>query len=120
MIVARDYGPLLHQDDPGSSPSFSCTTQAALQCHRDNREDAVFRGEFEFRTSAVLSGYSRERLTHPCPCGYLSDPTHPCTCTPVSIHHYRSRISGPLLDKIDIHIEVPAVKYRDLDEKRYI
>ncbi|MDD2366688.1 MAG: ATP-binding protein [Desulfuromonadaceae bacterium] len=69
------------------------------------------------RTSAVLSGYSRERLTHPCPCGYLSDPTHPCTCTPVAIHRYRSRISGPLLDRIDIHIEVPAVKYRDLADR---
>ena len=69
------------------------------------------------RTSAVLSGYSRERLTHPCPCGYLADPTHPCTCTPVAIHRYRSRISGPLLDRIDIHIEVPAVKYRDLADR---
>jgi len=69
------------------------------------------------RTSAVLSQNSRERCTHPCPCGYLSDPTHPCTCTPVSIHRYRSRISGPLLDRIDIHIEVPAVKYRDLADR---
>ena len=69
------------------------------------------------RTCAVLSQNSRERCTHPCPCGYLSDPTHPCTCTPVSIHRYRSRISGPLLDRIDIHIEVPAVKYRDLADR---
>jgi magnesium chelatase family protein len=51
---------------------------------------------------------------NPCPCGYLSDPGHPCTCSPPQIERYRSRISGPLLDRIDIHVEVPAVPYRDL------
>lgn len=69
------------------------------------------------RTSAVLHKNCRERLTHPCPCGYLADPIHPCTCAPIAIHRYRSRISGPLLDRIDIHIEVPAVKYRDLADR---
>lgn len=54
---------------------------------------------------------------NPCPCGYLGDPVHLCSCTPLMIQHYRSRISGPLLDRIDIHIEVPAVKYRDLADR---
>ena len=66
------------------------------------------------RTSAVLHKNCRERLTHPCPCGYSGDPAHSCSCTPREIHRYRTRLSGPLLDRIDIHIEVPAVKYREL------
>ncbi|RKY59941.1 MAG: hypothetical protein DRP94_02005 [Candidatus Latescibacterota bacterium] len=53
---------------------------------------------------------------NPCPCGYFgsSDPAHTCTCTPGMIQRYRSRISGPLLDRIDIHIEVPAIRPEEL------
>ena len=51
---------------------------------------------------------------NPCPCGYLGDERHQCTCTPGAVMRYRSRVSGPLLDRIDIHIEVPAVPYRQL------
>jgi magnesium chelatase family protein len=51
---------------------------------------------------------------NPCPCGYFTDPYHECRCTPYQIQHYRARISGPLLDRIDIHIEVPGLKYDEL------
>jgi magnesium chelatase family protein len=51
---------------------------------------------------------------NPCPCGYFSDPKHECACAPQQINRYRSRISGPLLDRIDIHVDVPAVPYKDL------
>ena len=51
---------------------------------------------------------------NPCPCGFYTDSQHECTCLPLMIQRYRSRISGPLLDRIDIHVEVPAVKYREL------
>ena len=51
---------------------------------------------------------------NPCPCGFFSDPKHACRCTYQQIHRYRSKISGPLMDRIDLHVEVPAVDYRDL------
>ncbi|MCX5907787.1 MAG: YifB family Mg chelatase-like AAA ATPase [Deltaproteobacteria bacterium] len=51
---------------------------------------------------------------NPCPCGFYTDPNRECTCTVPQILRYRSKISGPLMDRIDIHIEVPAVRYRDL------
>lgn len=51
---------------------------------------------------------------NPCPCGFFNDPSRQCTCTPPMIQRYVSKISGPLLDRIDIHIDMPAVKYREL------
>ena len=53
---------------------------------------------------------------NPCPCGNFGNPHRICTCTPAQIHRYRSKISGPLLDRIDIHIEVPSVQYDDLSK----
>ena len=51
---------------------------------------------------------------NPCPCGFFTDPTKDCTCNTMMIQKYMAKISGPLLDRIDIHIEVPAVKFKDL------
>ena len=51
---------------------------------------------------------------NPCPCGYYTDPTKECTCNSGMIQKYMAKISGPMLDRIDIHIEVPALKYKDL------
>lgn len=51
---------------------------------------------------------------NPCPCGYLGDPKHQCTCSPSQVHRYKQKVSGPLLDRIDIHVEVPAVPYKEL------
>ena len=55
---------------------------------------------------------------NPCPCGFSTDPHHECTCTVPQIQKYKAKISGPLLDRIDIHIEVPSVSYKDLSEER--
>jgi magnesium chelatase family protein len=51
---------------------------------------------------------------NPCPCGYATDPTKACSCTPLQIQRYLARISGPLLDRIDIHIDVPPLRHREL------
>lgn len=51
---------------------------------------------------------------NPCPCGYYGDPTRKCTCSEQKIKRYLNRISGPLLDRFDIHVEVPAVKFEEL------
>jgi magnesium chelatase family protein len=55
---------------------------------------------------------------NPCPCGYYGDPRHECTCTREEIIRYRNRISGPLMDRIDIHIDVPSVPFQDLAKRR--
>jgi len=51
---------------------------------------------------------------NPCPCGYYTDPKRPCKCSPIMIERYLSRISGPLIDRIDIHVEIPPVPWRQL------
>ena len=51
---------------------------------------------------------------NPCPCGYNSDPKRECRCSPLQIQNYRNKISGPLLDRIDIHVEVPSVPFEQL------
>ncbi len=69
------------------------------------------------RASMSLTFPSRFMLAaamNPCPCGFFNDPSRECTCTPPMIQRYVSKISGPLLDRIDIHIDMPAVKYSEL------
>jgi len=69
------------------------------------------------RSSASATFPARFMLVaamNPCPCGYFTDSRRQCRCTPHQIRQYRAKISGPLLDRIDIHIEVPSVRYREL------
>lgn len=54
---------------------------------------------------------------NPCPCGFFTDPQKECTCTPLQIQRYRSKVSGPLLDRIDIQVEVPTLRYQELASK---
>lgn len=55
---------------------------------------------------------------NPCPCGYSTDPRRTCTCTAQEVSRYRSKLSGPLLDRLDMHVEVPAVSYEDIRSAR--
>lgn len=89
-----------------------------LEVMRQPLED----GQVTISRAAIRITYpSRTMLVasmNPCPCGYFGDPNHPCSCTPGTIQRYQAKISGPLLDRIDIHVEVPAVKYRELADDR--
>ncbi|MBW2675589.1 MAG: YifB family Mg chelatase-like AAA ATPase, partial [Deltaproteobacteria bacterium] len=72
------------------------------------------------RSSASATYPARFMLVaamNPCPCGYFTDSRRQCRCTPHQIRQYRAKISGPLLDRIDIHIEVPSVRYKELAQR---
>ncbi|WP_320171944.1 YifB family Mg chelatase-like AAA ATPase [Maridesulfovibrio sp.] len=75
-------------------------------------------GEVTISRAAMSLSYPADFMLvaamNPCPCGYLTDQHHTCTCTPQAVARYNSRLSGPLLDRIDLQIEVPAVDYKDL------
>ena len=62
--------------------------------------------------------YTLIAAMNPCPCGYYGDPLKPCTCSSATVTRYQKRISGPLLDRIDIHVEVPRVDYEKLSDDR--
>lgn len=73
------------------------------------------------RASGSLSYPSRFTLVcamNPCPCGYFTHPEKQCVCTPHQIQKYRSKVSGPLLDRIDIHVEVPPIKFAEVSDKK--
>ena len=73
------------------------------------------------RAAMTLSFPARVMLAaamNPCPCGYFADPLRTCSCTAALVRHYLARVSGPLLDRIDLHLEVPAVRYRELSDER--
>jgi len=69
---------------------------------------------------ASASNEGSNSYPHGCPCGYYGDPVRECTCSATAISRYQKRISGPLLDRIDIHVEVPRVDYEKLADKRKV
>jgi magnesium chelatase family protein len=92
-------------------PEFKKNVLEVLRQPLEDRQVTIARAAstLTYPCSFMLIG-----AMNPCPCGYLGDAAHECQCSPAQVNRYRSRISGPLLDRIDLHIEVPAVAYRDL------
>ncbi len=96
-------------------PEFA---QKTLEVLRQPLEDKIVtiaraKGSLTFPANFMMVG-----ALNPCPCGYWGDPTHECTCSPAMVTRYQKRISGPLLDRIDIHVEVPRVAYEKLTDQR--
>lgn len=96
-------------------PEFKNTVLEALREPLEERQITISRinGTLTFPSSMILIC-----AMNPCPCGWNGDKDHNCQCSTVEIKRYTRKISGPLLDRIDIHIRVPRVKYEDLSSKR--
>lgn len=96
-------------------PEFKKNVLEVLRQPLEDSKVTISRSKLslEFPANVMLAS-----AMNPCPCGYYTDPNKECTCNTGMIQKYMSKISGPLLDRIDIHIEVPAVKYSDLSSKQ--
>ncbi|MBD3381244.1 MAG: YifB family Mg chelatase-like AAA ATPase [candidate division Zixibacteria bacterium] len=85
-----------------------------LEMLRQPMEDGQVTISRSMLTLTYPSQFMLVGAMNPCPCGYYGDDSHECTCHPGQIQKYMAKISGPLMDRIDIHIEVPSVKFKDL------
>jgi magnesium chelatase family protein len=92
-------------------PEFNRQT---LEVLRQPLEDGTVTIARALNSTTFPANFMLIAALNPCPCGYRGDARRNCHCTPPQIERYMSKISGPLLDRIDIHIEVPAVAYREL------
>ncbi|MBL8148455.1 MAG: YifB family Mg chelatase-like AAA ATPase [Blastocatellia bacterium] len=94
-------------------PEFN---RAVLEVMRQPLEDGLVTISRASMSLTFPSSFMLVAAMNPCPCGYFGSPTKQCRCTPLQIQRYVNKISGPLLDRIDIHVEVPAVKFKELGE----
>jgi magnesium chelatase family protein len=96
-------------------PEFSAQT---LEMLRQPLEDRIVTLARASGTMTFPANFTLIAAMNPCPCGFYGDPSRECRCQASAIQRYQKRISGPLLDRIDIHIEVPRVEYEKLADKR--
>ena len=94
-------------------PEFNKTTLEVLRQPLEDRKITISRARY---TVEYPCSFMFVASMNPCPCGYYGDPTHHCVCTPGQIGRYLSKISGPLLDRIDLHVEVPVVPFKQLSQ----
>lgn len=92
-------------------PEFKRST---LEVMRQPLEDGTVTISRAAGTMTFPAGFMLVAAMNPCPCGYFGDPQRECRCSPAQIERYRNKISGPLLDRIDIHVEAPAVVFKEL------
>jgi magnesium chelatase family protein len=90
----------------------------ALETLRQPLEDRVVTISRASGTLSFPANFVLIAAMNPCPCGYNGDPVKECTCSSTMIARYQKRLSGPLIDRIDIHVEVPRVEYEKLSDKR--
>ncbi|MCO6436270.1 MAG: YifB family Mg chelatase-like AAA ATPase [Phycisphaerae bacterium] len=96
-------------------PEFSRTALEALRQPLEDGDITIARAH---NTTRFPASFLLVAAMNPCPCGYFGDPRKPCKCSPLQIERYVSRVSGPLIDRIDIHLEVPAVTFAELRSSR--
>ncbi|MFZ5364680.1 MAG: YifB family Mg chelatase-like AAA ATPase [Patescibacteria group bacterium] len=91
--------------------------RSVLENLRQPLEDGIVSVSRAQGTIAFPARFMLVASLNPCPCGYYNDPDKPCTCGAAQIIHYQKKISGPLMDRIDIHLEVPRLKFEKLQEE---
>ncbi len=94
-------------------PEFNRKTLEVLRQPLEEGHVTISRA---LRSTTFPADFILVAAMNPCPCGYRSDPRRACSCTPPQVEKYLSKISGPLLDRIDLHVEVPAVPFTQLAE----
>ncbi|MGE3172835.1 MAG: YifB family Mg chelatase-like AAA ATPase [Planctomycetota bacterium] len=90
----------------------------ALEALRQPLEDGIVTVGRASGTVTMPAAFALVAAMNPCPCGYLGHPARPCTCTPPAVQRYRRRLSGPLLDRLDLQVEVPALDPLELQQAR--